>query len=123
MKQTESIEQKKVINWAEANKVHDRRLSWLFHVPNGGLRSKRQAVEMVCLGVKKGISDLILLVPSRGYNYFCGEMKAPGINDLGPDQEKFKRFVIEQNGFYCVYNKAQGMVDEIKFYLKMAFGD
>lgn len=46
-----------------------------FSVPNGGLRGKSEAQIMVGEGVVRGVSDTILLVPSKGYHGLCIEFK------------------------------------------------
>jgi hypothetical protein len=46
-----------------------------FHPPNGGWRSKREAAIMAGLGVRAGVSDLVLL---WGAGAAVIELKAPG---------------------------------------------
>ena len=61
-RELEMIEQRKVINWADAP---EQRAKWpelarLFHVPNGGHRSKAVAGKMKSIGVRPGVPDLWL---------------------------------------------------------------
>jgi len=46
-----------------------------FHVPNGGKRKPIEAAIFKSLGVRAGVSDLILL---HGGHFFALELKAPG---------------------------------------------
>jgi VRR-NUC domain len=46
-----------------------------FHVPNGGYRNKSEAVLLKAMGVRAGVSDLILFHSGRLY---CLEIKAKG---------------------------------------------
>lgn len=46
------------------------------HVPNGGLRSKLEAIRMKEIGVTPGVPDLLIFVP--GGRVFFIEVKAPG---------------------------------------------
>lgn len=46
-----------------------------WHSPNGGLRDKREAAKLKAMGVRPGVSDLILFHRSRLY---CLELKAKG---------------------------------------------
>lgn len=46
-----------------------------FHVPNGGKRRPIEAAILKSLGVRAGVSDLVLI--HRG-KIFCLELKAPG---------------------------------------------
>ena len=49
-------------------------LVW-FHPANGGLRTKREASLLKAMGVRAGVSDLILIHNNR---MFAMELKAPG---------------------------------------------
>lgn len=51
----------------------------LFAVPNGGLKSKIEAGIQKGEGVVRGVSDLILLVPSAGFHGLCIEMKKDSV--------------------------------------------
>lgn len=47
----------------------------LFAVPNGGKRDARTGAQMKYEGVLRGVADLILLVPKKGFASLCIEMK------------------------------------------------
>lgn len=66
-----------------------------FHVPNGGLRSKREAARFAGMGVKSGIPDLVLLMPD-GHVIFI-ELKVTG-NYLQRTQ-KIWRYILKKLGF------------------------
>lgn len=46
-----------------------------FHVPNGGYRSKVEAAQFKGMGVRAGVSDLILVHADK---FYALELKAPG---------------------------------------------
>ena len=46
-----------------------------WHVPNGGLRTKREASLLKAMGVRPGVADLILVHDGK---IFALELKAPG---------------------------------------------
>lgn len=73
---TEEEEQTAVFSWAELNLGRFPELRWLFHIPNGGKRSKREAARFRAAGVKAGVSDLFLPCPRGGYHGLWIEMKA-----------------------------------------------
>ena len=56
------------------------------HVPNGGLRSKREAARFKLMGVKPGVSDLVISMPEGRTGYM--EIKSPK-GRLTEDQENF----------------------------------
>ena len=73
---TEEEEQTAVFSWAEINMGRFPELRWLFHIPNGGKRSKREAAHFRAAGVKAGVSDLFLPWPKGIYHGLWIEMKA-----------------------------------------------
>jgi hypothetical protein len=56
------------------------------HVPNGGLRSKREAARFKLMGVKPGVSDLVISMPEGRTGYM--EVKSPK-GRLTEEQENF----------------------------------
>ena len=47
----------------------------LFHVPNGGKRARRTAGRMKLLGVKRGVPDIVILLPRAGKAGLVLELK------------------------------------------------
>lgn len=66
---SEAAEQMKVVEWC---KVTDWKrggglgTGLIFHIPNGGWRSKAEASKLKAMGVRKGVADLFLPVPVYG---------------------------------------------------------
>ena len=54
-----------------------RLTDYLIHIPNGGKRGKAEAGRFKAMGVKRGVSDLLLPIPHRGFAGLWIEMKAP----------------------------------------------
>lgn len=75
MKRGEDSEQIGVIDWANWNTGRFPELKLLFHIPNGGKRSKTEAIRFKAMGVKAGVPDLCLPVPKGGYAGLYIEMK------------------------------------------------
>ena len=86
----EDEHQTALIEWSELPETRKKypALAWLFAVPNGGMRSKATGAKMKQTGVKKGISDLILLYPAFGYHALTIELKY-GKNKLSKEQQDF----------------------------------
>lgn len=71
----EHEEQKHLMEWAESQKQKCPQLRALFAVPNGGHRHITIARRMKSEGVKRGVPDLVLPVPSNGHNCLFIELK------------------------------------------------
>jgi hypothetical protein len=75
---SEEQEQSLIVQWFRivyARQHHlDPRL--LFHVPNGGQRSKSEAGRFRSAGVTRGVPDLFLAVPRRGHAGLWIELKS-----------------------------------------------
>lgn len=74
---SEHLQQAALIDWTNRQEIKEYYplLQWLYAVPNGGDRAMAVAVKMKAEGVKKGVPDLFLPVPRKGYYGFYIEMK------------------------------------------------
>lgn len=75
---SEAQEQINLFLWIGWMTPKEPRLAFAFHVPNGGKRDKATAGKMKALGVKKGVPDILLPIPSRGHVGFAAELKIKG---------------------------------------------
>lgn len=75
---TEGDHQLRLMRWAAKQSLTIPELGRLFHVPNGGARDRSTAGRLRLEGVKAGVPDLMLPVPSRGYHGLWLELKADG---------------------------------------------
>lgn len=73
---TEDEEQIWLFSWAELNMYRFPELKLMYHIPNGGKRSKSEAVRFKAMGVKAGVSDIFLSVARGGYHGLYIELKA-----------------------------------------------
>jgi len=88
MNNHEDKEQSALFQWRDQFVEKEPLLALLFHIPNGGHRHVSVAMRLKRQGVKKGVWDLNLPVPS-GFNHGLWiEMKA-GKNKLTPEQVDF----------------------------------
>ena len=71
----EDVEQIALFRWAAYNQGRWPELKLMFHIPNGGKRSKAEAVRFKELGVKAGVSDVFLPVARAGCHGLWIEMK------------------------------------------------
>ena len=74
---SESLEQQAVVKYCEYQSWRLPNANRIFHIANGGLRTKTEAIRLRAEGVKAGVSDLCLPVPLNGYHGLYIEMKRP----------------------------------------------
>lgn len=74
--QNEALEQETLFTWARMQEVAHPELELMFHVPNGGKRSKAEAAHLKRQGVKAGVPDIFLPVPRGRYNGLWIELKS-----------------------------------------------
>lgn len=75
---SEDQHQAAVVEWAAWNGGAYPALCLLFAIPNGGKRDARTAATLQRTGVKAGVPDLCLPVPSKGAHGLWVEMKKKG---------------------------------------------
>lgn len=84
---SEGSQQKALMVWAALASSQYPQLKWLVHIPNGGTRNIREAVELKAQGVKAGVPDLMLPVGfNGGYFGLFIEMKVKP-NKLSEEQK------------------------------------
>lgn len=69
--------QKAIIKWTQQAGVRRRfpDLKLLHHIPNERICSAQQGMELKRMGVKRGVPDLVLPVPSNGFHGLYIELK------------------------------------------------
>lgn len=92
-------------------------LGLIYHVPNGGKRGKREAGRFKAMGVRAGVPDVVVPIPSRGYAALYIEMKSKD----GPVRKEQKAFLLELHrvgNFAVVCRSAEEAWGEIRHYLQ-----
>lgn len=97
----EDEHQAALFRWAGLMQRQWPELRWLHHVPNGGLRSPRTAARLQRQGVRKGVPDICLPVPRRGYHGLYCELKRPGRHSVSPAQREWLQALAE-HGYFAV---------------------
>lgn len=72
---TEAQEQAALFGWAQMKSYFHPELGLMFHIPNGGKRSKAEAARFKAEGVKAGVPDILLPVPRGKYHGLFIELK------------------------------------------------
>ena len=126
MKHAEDSEQQTLFDWAEYYPV----LRWMFAIPNGGKRSKMEAARLKRQGVKAGVSDIFLPLPTEsteelsdtGYNGLFIEMKRRKVDGPSRPTPKQKEFhvAMTRQGYKCVVcYGAEEAIQAIKEYVSL----
>lgn len=121
---SEHNEQKMLIEWARYSRQALPELDYLFAIPNGafyGLDGPRaraiRAKIMRAEGLMKGVPDLCLPVPSKGYHGLYIEMKAVTQGRLTDEQKKWIS-ALNRYGYRAVVCKGfEAAKEEILKYL------
>lgn len=99
---TESEEQQALFEWVEIQSGRYPVLELLYHIPNGGRRSKAEAGRFKAEGVKSGVPDLCLPVARGGFHGLYIELKRIEGGKVEPSQTKWIAALTEQGYFATV---------------------
>lgn len=89
----------------------------LFACPNGGSRNIIEAKNLKAQGVKSGVSDVLLLIPKKGYSCLCIEFKTP-TGRQSDEQIAFQYQAEEYGNKYVVVRSVKEAIDTLKGYLE-----
>lgn len=113
----EEHEQKALLLWIDVVALpQEPRLQWLYHTPNGGLRSKGTAGRLKAMGTRAGVPDLHLPVACRGYHGTYLELKAPG-EQPSPAQQHWLAGLAAQGHHTGVYTTWIAAAQHLCWYL------
>lgn len=92
---------------------------YVFAIPNGGLRHIVVAKRLKEEGVKRGVPDVFIPVPRKGYLGFFIEFKTPKTRkNVSEEQKEYAEFLKKQNYRYEIYCDAEEAGEEVLTYLK-----
>ena len=75
-----------------------------------------QGAILKAMGVKAGVSDLLLLYPGRGHHIMAMELKAPG-GTLTELQREFLEDIKSAGGHSCWFDNADSAYNELLWYI------
>lgn len=113
----EDVEQMALFRWAAYNRGRWPELDLMFHVPNGGKRSKAEAKRFKDMGVKAGVSDVFLPVARNGCHGLWIEMKRLRSGRPTADQIKWIENMIKQGYAATVCHGWEQAVKVIEEYM------
>ena len=125
-RELELVEQRKVIQWADdfAQRAKWPELERLFHVPNGGHRSKAVAGKMKSAGVRRGVPDLWLPARRQALNgaILSGcviELKADKNGQLSGVQRDWLHFLNDEGWVVWDSYGAEHAIQNLTTYLSL----
>lgn len=89
----------------------------MFAVPNGGKRDARTGALMKYEGAIRGVADLILLIPKKGFASLCIEMKTPK-GKQSEEQEQWQREAEKYRNRYVICRSLEEFMNEVNTYLQ-----
>lgn len=116
---SEGQEQATLFSWAELEMKRGNypELKLMFHVPNGGARSKAEAGRFKAEGVKAGVPDIFLPVPRGNYHGMFIEMKKRKGGKVSAEQKVWLAELAEQGYFAVVAFGWEDASEQIRSYL------
>ena len=116
---TESVEQQCLFRWAAISAAAHPELRLMFHIPNGGSRSRAEAGRFKAEGVKAGVPDICLPVPRGGYHGLFIELKRTQGGVVSPEQGEWMAELARQGYRVCLCRGWEKAMRAIERYLKM----
>ena len=106
-----------LVNWL--HRAHPKAWDATFHVPNGGYRARKTAARMKLLGVKRGVPDLIMLLPRGDYCGLAIELKRSEGRYKASDDQWLWLDRFTASGFMAVCCRVSEAPDVICSYLSL----
>jgi len=94
----------------------------VFAVPNGGLRSKTEAIRLRAEGVLAGVPDLVFAEPRGRYHGLYVEMKRRKGGSVSEDQRKIHRRLRRKGYKVMIGYGVNDVWDEVEAYLALPRG-
>ena len=115
---TESQEQQLLFEWAALSAGKWPELALMYHIPNGGSRSKAEAGRFKAEGVKSGVPDICLPAARGGYHGLYIELKRVKGGRVSPAQQGWIAALRDQGYCACVCKGWDDAAHVIKKYLE-----
>lgn len=115
---TESQEQQLLFEWAALSAGKWPELALMYHIPNGGSRSKSEAGRFRAEGVKAGVPDICLPVARGGYHGLYIELKRVKGGRVSTPQQGWIAALRDQGYCACVCKGWDDAAHVIKKYLE-----
>lgn len=115
----ESNEQIGLFQWAAYQEHKYPELEFMYHVPNGGYRTKTTAARLKREGVRAGVPDICLPAPKGIYHGLYIEMKVEN-NKTSAEQKRWIAYLRSRNYYVAV---CYGLEEACNVIIKYLEGD
>ena len=119
---TEHSHQAAFFCWLQNNKHLQPGFEFAYAVPNGGKRNKREAMNLVKCGVRRGVPDVVVPIPCGQYHGLYIEFKKPSLERsmkgtvTDEDQIKYRDYLISSNyGYFVAFSYLQAIDATINY--------
>ena len=119
---SEATEQMKVVEWCRVTDWQSGGalgLANIFHIPNGGWRSKSEAAKLKAMGVVAGVPDLFLPLMCGGKGGLWIEMKKSTGGRISGQQSAFGERLQALGYEWRCCNGAEEAIGAIREYVKL----
>jgi hypothetical protein len=116
---SESEEQQCLIRWAAWQSGKYPELNLIYHIPNGGIRSKAEAGRFKAEGVKAGVPDICLPVARGGFHGLYIELKRQKGGQVSDNQKSWLEKLDREGYRIAVCKGWEAAKDMIMDYLKL----
>lgn len=116
---SESVEQQSLFHWVALQTGTHPELALLYHIPNGGARSRATAGRLKAEGVRAGVPDLCLPVPRGPYHGLYVELKRRDGGRVSPAQRDWMQRLRAQGYETAVCHGWEEAAETIIAYLRL----
>lgn len=113
---SESQIQQSCINWFKAQYPGLWQDGVLFHIANEGVRRGGSGGRAKKEGLVRGVADLCLAMPRKGFGALYIELKKPG-NYQQPEQKEWQKNIEKHGNKYVVVKSVESFMRVIQEYL------
>lgn len=124
-KTSEHSHQAALFCWAAGKEIQTLypELKYMFAIPNGGYRNKREAADLRAEGVKAGVPDIFLPAPRGKWHGLFVEMKRgkhenKRAGELSADQRRWKEYLKNSNYGFVICHSWMEAKDILMQYLE-----
>lgn len=109
--------QSEIVQWARKEELTQKELCLLFHIPNGGRRSRMDGMKFKALGVRPGCPDLALPVARGQYHGLWLEVKDGDKGVVSEVQKLWQKRLQEEGHCVGVVRSAEEGIKALTWYL------